>query len=191
MKLNRYLILDRDGVINLDSPDYIKNPEEFLPMARSLSAIALLTKLGYGILIATNQSGLARGYYSHDILEQIHEKMHALIQAAGGKILDVFFCPHGPADLCLCRKPKIGLYHAIQQKYPDIILPHTYSVGDSLRDLQAAEKAGCLPVLVKTGNGEKTRQTIQNDTALSAFLSVPVFEHLGSFAEFLSSHERK
>lgn len=180
-----YIILDRDGVINIDSPDYIKSPEEWLPIPESLKAIADLTHLGYQIIIMTNQSGIARNYYSHEILEKIHEKMLDNIRQFGGEITDIFFCPHGPEDNCICRKPKVGLYEQIKNKYPDINLQKTYSVGDSLRDLQAAQQSGCLPILVKTGNGLKTLGKITTDPALIMYANTPVFENLYSFSEFL------
>jgi D-glycero-D-manno-heptose 1,7-bisphosphate phosphatase len=185
MNNNAFIILDRDGVINKDSPDFIKTPEEWQPLPNSLKAIAELTNLGYQIIVATNQSGLARNYYTLEILNQIHQKMRDEIRQAGGDILDIFFCPHGPDEGCLCRKPASGLYDLMLKKYPHINFSKTYSVGDSLRDLQAAQKAGSLPILVQTGNGVKTLQKIQTDTALSYFKSVPIFEDLYSFSTFL------
>jgi D-glycero-D-manno-heptose 1,7-bisphosphate phosphatase len=182
-----YIILDRDGVINLESPNFIKSPEEWIAIPQSLIAIAQLTALGYQIIIATNQSGLARQYYTHDMLDRIHEKMLKLIRDTGGDITDIFYCPHGPDDHCHCRKPKIGLYEKIRAKYPDINLSQTYSVGDSLRDLQAAQRSGCLPVLVKTGNGLKTAEKINLDPDFSEFKNIPVFDNLQAFSDFLNT----
>lgn len=148
----KLIILDRDGVINFDSEAYIKNPEEWLPIPGSLEAIAKLVNAGFTISIATNQSGIGRGYYTHDTLNAIHEKMHRLVNAAGGKIDSVFYCPHTPDDACQCRKPKPGLLQQIAAHY-NIDLTNVPFVGDSYRDLEAGITAGCQPVLVKTGNG--------------------------------------
>ena len=185
MKKNCFIILDRDGVINLDSAHYIKTPEEWLPIPHSLNAIATLTQLGYHIIIASNQSGLARGYYDLETLELIHQKMQLLVRQAGGEISAIFFCPHGPDDNCVCRKPAAGLYDSIKSQYPHINFNQTYSVGDSLRDLQAAQKAGCLPVLVKTGNGQKTLEKINLEPHLAIYTNIPIFDNLWSFSEFL------
>ncbi len=185
MKSTRFIILDRDGVINIDSPDYIKTPDEWIAIANSLQAIAQMTALGYQIIVVTNQSGLARNYYTEETLKRIHEKMVTEVREADGDILDIFYCPHGPADNCVCRKPATGMYDQIQKKYPDINFKQTYSVGDSLRDLQAAQKSGCLPVLVKTGNGLKTLEKIKSDATLSEYQSVPLYDNLFSFSEFL------
>lgn len=185
MSTNKYIILDRDGVINLDSPNFIKTPEEWIPIENSIKAIAQLNELGYQVIVATNQSGLARNYYSLETLNNIHQKMLVLVREMGGNILDIFFCPHGPDDNCLCRKPAIGMYDAIKTKYPDINFQQTFSVGDSLRDLQAGQQSGCLPILVKTGNGLKTIEKIKNDPTLAEFIHTPIFDNLWSFSKFL------
>lgn len=185
MNTNKYIILDRDGVINLDSPDYIKTPEEWLPIENSLKAITQFNQLGYQVLVVTNQSGLARNYYSLETLNNIHQKMLKLVRELGGDILDIFFCPHGPSDNCLCRKPATGMYESIKLKYPNIDFLQTYSVGDSLRDLQAGQQSGCLPILVKTGNGLKTIEKIKTDPTLTQFIHTPIFDDLWSFSIFL------
>lgn len=185
MSTNKYIILDRDGVINLDSPDYIKTSEEWIPLANSLQALVQISQLGYQIIIVTNQSGIARNFYSKETLNSIHQKMLMLVREMGGGILDIFFCPHGPNDNCLCRKPATGMYDAIKTKYPDINFQQTYSVGDSLRDLQAGQQSGCLPILVKTGNGLKTIEKIKTDPTLAKFINTPIFENLWSFSIFL------
>lgn len=151
----KLLILDRDGVINQDSDQYIKSPDEWRPIAGSIEAIARLTQYGYTITVATNQSGIGRGFYDHDMLTAIHNKMNRLIEHAGGKIDTIFYCPHLPQDSCECRKPKVGLLKNITKHY-DYDLKDTPLVGDSLRDLQAGESMQCQPILVLTGNGEKT-----------------------------------
>ncbi len=150
-----FIILDRDGVINFDSDYYIKNPDEWLPIPGSLAAIAKLTHLGYRVIIATNQSGIARKLYDAEMLEEIHVKLLREVKAAGGEIEAIFFCPHHPDEKCICRKPQPGMFHEIQKKY-GMRLEDTYFVGDSFTDMQAALNAGCKPILVMTGNGEKT-----------------------------------
>jgi D-glycero-D-manno-heptose 1,7-bisphosphate phosphatase len=154
----KLVILDRDGVINEDSKDYIKSPEEWHPIPGSLPAIALLNQQGYTVVVATNQSGLARGYYNEDMLNAIHHKMHEAVKAINGKIDHIFFCPHGPTDNCDCRKPKPGLLHQIAAHY-NIALDNVPYIGDSYRDLEAAQSAGATPILVLTGNGRKTLST--------------------------------
>lgn len=148
-----YIILDRDGVINFDSEEYIKTPEEWQPIPGSLEAIAKLNQYGYKVLIATNQSGISRGFYDISTLEDIHAKMHAALAEVGGKIHDIFYCPHHPLDNCFCRKPKPGLLYQIRDKY-NINLKKTFFVGDSAKDIEAAIASGCLPLLVLTGNGK-------------------------------------
>jgi D-glycero-D-manno-heptose 1,7-bisphosphate phosphatase len=150
-----FIILDRDGVINFDSDFYIKSPDEWLPIPGSLEAIATLTRLGYRVIIATNQSGIARKLYDFEMLEKIHEKLLREVKNAGGEIEEIFFCPHHPDEKCGCRKPEPGMFNEIQKKY-GMRLEDTYFVGDSLTDMQAAINAGCKPLLVMTGNGKKT-----------------------------------
>lgn len=173
------VILDRDGVINFDSEHYIKTPEEWRPIPNSLEAIALMKQKGYRVFVATNQSGLARGLYSEDTLAQIHEKMTQLVQAQGGEITAIAYCPHGPKDGCDCRKPQPGLLFQLQRDH-QISLAHTPFVGDSLRDLQAGRLAGCRPILVKTGNGQKTLLAHQDELS-----EIAVYDDLFQFAHQL------
>jgi len=149
------IILDRDGVINEDSDDYIKSPEEWVPIPGSLEAIARLTRAGYRIAVATNQSGVARGLFDGDTLQRIHDKMRGAVAAAGGEIAAIFFCPHGPDDGCACRKPQPGLLRDIAAHF-HVDLSGVPAVGDSLRDIQAAQAVGARPILVRTGKGENT-----------------------------------
>lgn len=151
----KLIILDRDGVINEDSDDYIKSPEEWVPIPGSLEAIARLTRAGYRIAVATNQSGLARGLFDRDALQRIHDKMRGAVAAAGGEIAAIFFCPHGPDDGCACRKPQPGLLRDIGAHF-HVDLGGVSAVGDSLRDVQAAQAVGARPILVRTGKGENT-----------------------------------
>lgn len=151
----RLIILDRDGVINEDSDAYIKSPEEFIPIPGSLEAIARLTQAGWRVVVATNQSGVARGYYDLATLQRIHDKLHRQLGLLGGTIEAIFYCPHGPDDGCTCRKPKPGLLRDIEARL-QVSLRGVPAVGDSLRDLQAAQAVGASPVLVRTGKGEHT-----------------------------------
>ncbi len=173
----KLIILDRDGVINYDSEKYIKSPDEWLPIPDSLEAISLLNHKGFTISIATNQSGINRGYYSHETLSAIHEKMHDSLNAVDGIIDSVFYCPHTPDEQCSCRKPQPGLLLQIAKHY-QITLTNVPFVGDSYRDLEAAIAATCQPVLVKSGNGMETLQ--QQDLA-----TTPVFNNLMDFAKSL------
>jgi D-glycero-D-manno-heptose 1,7-bisphosphate phosphatase len=170
------IILDRDGVINHDSDHYIKSPEEWQPIEGSLEAIARLHQAGIKVVVATNQSGIARGLYSEATLQLIHAKMNQLIDEAGGKLAGIFFCPHGPDDGCDCRKPLPGLIQQIADtlKINPAGVP---IVGDSLRDLVAGEALGCRPVLVRTGKGERTLASgkISHE--------IPVFDDLKSFVD--------
>ncbi|NYT81287.1 D-glycero-beta-D-manno-heptose 1,7-bisphosphate 7-phosphatase [Alcaligenaceae bacterium] len=150
-------ILDRDGVINQDSAAFIKHPDEWIALPGSLEAIARLSRSGWRVVIASNQSGVARGLFSMDTLNGIHAKLRREVAHAGGAIDAIFVCPHGPDDGCACRKPSPGLFHDIGRRY-DVDLQGIPAAGDSLRDLQAASAAGCTPWLVLTGNGMKTRE---------------------------------
>ncbi|CAM4446975.1 MAG: D-glycero-beta-D-manno-heptose-1,7-bisphosphate 7-phosphatase [Legionellaceae bacterium] len=174
----KLIILDRDGVINMDSENYIKSPDEWLPIPGSLEAIAKLTEAAYTIAVATNQSGIARGYYDQVILEKIHQKMKKMTNEMGGIIDHIFFCPHGPNDNCLCRKPKPGLFFQIAEYY-QISLKDIPAIGDSLRDIMAATEAGCKPYLVLTGNGELTKEK------LPQFNSKQIFKTLAHAVDYL------
>ncbi|NOY63686.1 MAG: D-glycero-beta-D-manno-heptose 1,7-bisphosphate 7-phosphatase, partial [Gammaproteobacteria bacterium] len=143
----RLIVLDRDGVINEDSDAYIKSPEEWIPIAGSLEAIARLNRAHYTVVVATNQSGLARGMFDVGMLNRIHSKMRALLSDAGGHVEAIFFCPHGPDDGCECRKPSPGLMLQIAKRL-HVALINVPIIGDSLRDLQAAQAVGARPMLV-------------------------------------------
>lgn len=151
----KLVILDRDGVINQDSKGFIKSPDEWIALPGSLEAIARLSHANWRIVIASNQSGIARGLFSMGTLNKIHAKLRHELAQAGGQIDALFICPHGPNDSCLCRKPQPGMLLDIARRY-DIDLKNVPMVGDSLRDLQAAAAVGCAPWLVLTGNGRKT-----------------------------------
>lgn len=151
----KLIILDRDGVINHDSDNFIKSVDEFIPLPGSVEAIARLCQAGYRVTIATNQSGIARGLYDLDTLHAMHEKLRAELALHGGNIDMIAFCPHGPDDGCDCRKPSPGMYRAIAERF-DLPLEGVPVIGDSLRDLQAAQAVGATPILVRTGKGERT-----------------------------------
>ncbi len=149
---NKLVILDRDGTINQDSDDYIKSPEEWIPLPGALEAIARLNHAGWQVVVASNQSGLGRGLFDMATLNAMHAKMNKHLSAVGGRIDAVFFCPHGPEDKCHCRKPLPGLFEQIAERL-GMDLNGTHVVGDSLRDLQAGVAVGCMPHLVHTGKG--------------------------------------
>jgi len=153
-----FIILDRDGVINYDSHEYIKSADEWEPIPGSLEAIAQLNRLGYRVIIVTNQSGISRGYYDLETLDNIHEKLQRELAAVGGHIEAIFFCPHKPDDNCHCRKPKPGMLEQIHEKY-HIDFAETFFIGDSLVDMQVAMSVGCKPILVLSGNGKNTLET--------------------------------
>jgi D-glycero-D-manno-heptose 1,7-bisphosphate phosphatase len=157
---NRTVFLDRDGVINVDSPLYIKDESEFKFIPKSPEAIAFLSRHGFNVIVITNQSIIGRNMVSRETLDAIFKKMNNGVKKAGGKIADIFFCPHAPFDNCSCRKPKPELILKAQQKYT-IDLKHSYMVGDSAKDIECAINAGCkTTLLVQTGNGAKAKQQL-------------------------------
>ncbi len=153
----KLVILDRDGVINFDSANYIKSPDEWRPLPGSLEAIARLTQAGYRVVVATNQAGVGRGLFEMATLNAIHDKLHRAVAAAGGRIDALFFCPHTAEADCACRKPKPGMLQEIAARY-GTDLKDVPAIGDSLRDLESAVAVGARPILVLTGKGEKTRE---------------------------------
>lgn len=151
----KLIILDRDGVINEDSDQYIKSADEWKPIPGSLEAIALLSQNDYRVVVATNQSGVGRGLFDMQTLNVMHSKMRRLLAVHGGCIDAVFYCPHPPEAKCLCRKPATGMFEAIAKRF-EISLENVPAIGDSARDILAAASVGCSPILVRTGKGEKT-----------------------------------
>jgi len=151
----KLIILDRDGVINYDSEQFIKSPDEWRPIPGSLAAIARLNHAGFRVVVATNQSGLGRGLFDTTTMIAVHDKLYKALAQVGGRIDAVFFCPHAADAGCDCRKPKPGLLTEIGQRF-GIELTGVPCIGDSLRDLQAAEAVGAQPILVLSGKGEKT-----------------------------------
>lgn len=159
----KLVILDRDGVINFDSSQFIKSPEEWKPIPGTLAAIARLNQHGYRVVVATNQSGIGRGLFDMDTLNAIHDKMLRAAAQVGARIDAVFFCPHTNGDQCDCRKPEPGMLREIAARY-HTDLTDVPVIGDSLRDMQVAATVGAQPFLVMTGKGAKTAE----DPALPA-----------------------
>jgi D-glycero-D-manno-heptose 1,7-bisphosphate phosphatase len=201
----KLIILDRDGVINHERADYVKSAEECVPIDGSIEAIVRLYKAGFTLVVATNQSGLARAKFDLDDLEAMHEKLIGLVEEQGGELGAIFYCPHAPEDLCKCRKPLPGLIDALEAEF-NTSAQGLYFVGDSLRDLQAAQAKACKPLLVKTGRGLETLEQLQamnrpatDNAAIAAdkgtlansalvYLDqepIPVLENLAAAADFI------
>lgn len=152
----KLIVLDRDGVINIDSDQFIKSPDEWKPIPGSLEAIARLNESGWRVVVASNQSGVGRGLFDMDTLNAINEKMTKAIGQVGGRLDAIFFCPHSADSTCDCRKPKPGMFLQIAERF-NVDMKGVPVVGDSLRDLQAGVAVGCQPYLVLTGKGAKTQ----------------------------------
>ncbi len=182
------VLLDRDGVINKDSDDFIKSVDEWQPIPGSLEAIALLHRHDYRVVVVTNQSGVARGLFSLETLNDINRHMLAETRKKGGLIESVFFCPHGPDDGCNCRKPATGLYRDVAARLK-IEMSGVPAVGDSMRDLQAAHDVGALPVLVKTGKGKRTHKMLKKEDSQLSLEEVIEFKNLASFTDALLAGE--
>lgn len=153
--MTQWLVLGGDGVINEAKPGGVLELADWQPIAGSLEAIACLTKAGYKLAVASNQSVVGRGILSEAQLQQLNAQIKAKIQAAGGDVEGFFYCPHVPEEQCDCRKPRTGLFAQIEQEF-DVSLAQAYCVGDSLKDIQAARAQGCRAVLVRTGKGVQT-----------------------------------
>ena len=178
---SKLIILDRDGVINHDSDNYIRSVDEWQPINGSIEAIARLYQAGYVVTVATNQSGIGRGYYSVDVLNGMHAKMNELVSAAGGRITYIAYCPHLPTDNCDCRKPLPGLIRQIELATGISASGH-WMVGDSISDLQAGTAAGCNTALVLTGKGLRTQPKKRAEQDLK---DCPEFEDLSLFVDWL------
>jgi len=176
---HRLVVLDRDGVINRDSRDFVKSVDEWVPLPGSIDAIATLSRAGFTVAVASNQSGLARGLFDRNALNAMHRKLRRLVSAAGGHIDRIVVCPHGPDDGCRCRKPKPGLLNRLGRHYK-IGLDGVPVIGDSLRDLEAATACGARPILVRTGNGRKTEAAIER-----GHVTTEVFDDLAAAATAL------
>ncbi|MBL1261804.1 MAG: D-glycero-beta-D-manno-heptose 1,7-bisphosphate 7-phosphatase [Thiotrichaceae bacterium] len=181
----KLIVLDRDGVINEDSDAFIKSPEEWRLLPGSAEAIARLTHARYQVVVVTNQSGVARGHFDLGVLNRIHEKMQREVGSAGGRIDAIFYCPHSPDDNCECRKPMPGMFQDLERRL-QIKLNGIPAVGDSLRDLQAAQALGARAILVRSGKGLKTEQQL-----MEASLAEPVdvFDDLAAVVDSLLSND--
>jgi len=178
------VILDRDGVINEDSADFIKSLDEWRPIPGSIEAMARLCHGGYRIAIATNQSGLARGLLTPVALNAMHQRLRDLLAAQGARVELIAFCPHGPDEGCECRKPRPGLLLDIAERL-GADLRGVPVIGDSLRDLEAALRVGASPWLVKTGKGRQTLAKLHERPDLCLLGGIPVFDDLKAAADVL------
>ena len=185
----KYVILDRDGTINEDRDDFVKSPDEWVPIPGALEAIARLNQAGWHTVIATNQSGLGRGLFDMAALNAMHAKMNQQLAKLGGRIDAVFFCPHVPEDACACRKPLPGLFEQIGLRF-GVSLPAVPVVGDTLRDLEAGAAVGCPTHLVRTGKGAGLSAE-QLAALLERMPGTQVHADLGAFAEHLIRAERR
>lgn len=174
------IILDRDGVINHDSDEYIKSEEEWFPLAGSIEAISNLSQAGFTVCVATNQSGLGRGLYDEFALARMHELMCNLVEDAGGHIDGIFYCPHTPDAGCHCRKPATGLLEQIEEQFGTSV-SGSWFVGDTEKDIDAALAKSCKPILVLTGKGSFTRDTMDPNK----LADIPVFDDLFSASMFI------
>lgn len=184
--LQRVVFLDRDGVINKDSPSYIKSWAEFEFLPGSLEAIRKLTLSGFEIIIITNQSAINRKIIAIDQLETMHTRLNEAVESNGGKIRDIFFCPHTPEEVCICRKPKPGLIYRARKKY-QIDLERSAMVGDSAKDIECAKNAGCrYAILVKTGNGMKAENRLTEKAIYPDFVAQDLLDAANWTVRFLS-----
>ena len=179
----KLVILDRDGVINEDSDDYIRSVDEWIPVPGSIEAIARLSRAGYRIGVATNQSGLARGYFDEVTLANMHALLCELVEEAGGQVDAICYCPHGPDEGCRCRKPAPGL---LEQLSAELQLPvrGAWYVGDTAKDMELAIAMGCRPLLVRTGKGRQTEGRLE--PAMQA--AVTTVDDLAAAADFILRH---
>ncbi|MCG6898311.1 MAG: D-glycero-beta-D-manno-heptose 1,7-bisphosphate 7-phosphatase [Thiocapsa sp.] len=177
--VDRVVILDRDGVINADSDEYIKTIDEWIPLPGSVDAIARLSHGGYRVAVATNQSGLARGFLTPRDLDAMHRMLRNLLVEQGGRVEMIVYCPHAPDEGCRCRKPRPGMLEEIGRRL-SVDLAGVPFIGDSLGDIAAARAAGALPWLVRTGKGERALASGSRELA-----GVPVYRDLASAADEL------
>ncbi len=171
----KIVVLDRDGVINKDSDEYIKSDEEFIPIEGSIDSIARLSQAGFKVTLATNQSGLARNLFDEDALSAVHHKLCSMVTDTGGKIDGIFYCPHLPGENCKCRKPETGLLQQIENKFA-CSLAGSFFVGDSFKDIETALRFACKPILVRTGRGRITEGKVRREQSLD----IPTFDNLAS-----------
>ena len=174
--LKQVVFLDRDGVINQDSPDYIKSWEEFIFLPNSLKALKLLTRKGYTLIVITNQSVIHRKWVRPEVLEEMHRRLKSTVASHGGKITDIFICPHTPEQDCFCRKPEPGLIRQACRKYA-IDLSDAVMVGDSAKDILCGIAAGCgRTILVETGNGIPAKEALARDNVYPTVVAADLLE---------------
>ncbi|MBS0349853.1 MAG: D-glycero-beta-D-manno-heptose 1,7-bisphosphate 7-phosphatase [Proteobacteria bacterium] len=169
------IILDRDGVINQESKNFIKSPEEWIAIPGSLSAIAALNRAGHQVVVASNQSGISRGYFTLATLLTIHQKMQDELAKVGANVQAIYICPHRNEDFCFCRKPNPGMLLQIARDFSVNLSKQSWVIGDSLRDIEAGLKIQAKTVIVKTGNGQKTIQEAPSN--------IPAFTDLAAWVE--------
>ncbi|WP_461481127.1 D-glycero-beta-D-manno-heptose 1,7-bisphosphate 7-phosphatase [Porticoccus sp.] len=184
--MTRLVILDRDGVINQDSDDYVKSLAEWIPIPGSIEAIARLSRAGFTVVVATNQSGIGRGLFDLDDLEAMHARLNELVLEQGGELSGIFYCPHRPEDACHCRKPAAGLLDAIADEF-QLSLQGVPLIGDSLRDLQSGLSHRCTPILVRTGKGASTETRLPSQPE-PALQQTAVFDDLAQAVDHLLAH---
>ena len=189
MHITKLVILGRDGILNEYREGHVTAPEEWQPVPGALEAVARINHAGWHTVVATNQSGIGRGMIDMSTVNAVHAHMHQLLQAQGGRIDAVFFCPHTAEEDCECRKPKPGLMHEIGRRY-GLDLSHVPMVGDTARDLLAAQAAGCEPHLVLSGRAASLKPE-QVRSLLSQVSAARVHASLGAFADFLLQRDNQ
>ncbi|MBH98876.1 MAG: D-glycero-beta-D-manno-heptose-1,7-bisphosphate 7-phosphatase [Rhodospirillaceae bacterium] len=177
-KAKRFIILDRDGVINYDSENYIRSPEEWRPLEGSLEAISALVSVGFEIAVISNQSGISRKLLSEKTLQNIHAKMISEVEKVRGRITAIYHCPHIPEAQCECRKPKLGMIKRLEKEH-NVSVTDIPLIGDKPSDIELAVRAGARPILVRTGYGNRSAASIPK--------SVEIYDNLASAAEILIS----
>lgn len=178
MRLQKFIILDRDGVINFDSPEYIKSPDEWKPIPDSIKAIKILTDNDFNIIVITNQSAINRGLMSYETFTRINMKMLDMVTRAGGSIHAILYCPHTPDETSTTRKPLPGMFLEAASRF-NFDLKTTYAIGDSPRDIEAAKLVQCVPIAVRTGNGKKIEEHNK--------YKVKIFDDLKCAVEFITT----
>ncbi len=184
----KLVILDRDGTINHERDDYIKSPEEWVPLPGAIEAIARLNHAGWHVVVATNQSGIGRGLFDMAAMNAMHAKMHQMLARHGGRVDAVFFCPHTPEDQCTCRKPQPGLFKMIGERF-NVSLDDVPMVGDLPRDVLAAQSVGCEPHLVRTGQAAAMTDVELVDLRRQV-PGLTIHPDLSAFADFLILRDR-
>jgi D-glycero-D-manno-heptose 1,7-bisphosphate phosphatase len=184
----RLIVMDRDGTLNEDRDDFVKSPEEWVPLPGAMEAVARLNQAGWHVVLATNQSGLGRGLFDMATLNAIHLKMNRTLAQHGGRVDAVFFCPHAPDDGCRCRKPLPGLFEEIGLRY-GVDMRQVPVVGDALRDLQAGAAAGCPTHLVQTGKSAAL-DAEGRAAVLDAVPGTVVHANLSAFADWMIRQAR-